>query len=360
MDKMPIKETMISLLYSYQQLIMKQLTKHGLVGEYLNRPIEPNTRLLCQMRTILFLVKTDKLFPNNGHIELAENLLAETDIQYLKDGIWFQQLNKQHEANLYTYSFIILAIGYLYKATQNTFYSIALNDIFKNMDKTLNELTIFKPLELNADYLEQNSAMHLFESLTFAYYQANAKYMKDRIDALQEELLHYFWQPNDYLLAEKISPTGEVLTYEAGHWFEWVTLLHRIETWGGKAFADSKQLFWSAMENTDFSAERFILNEMDNKIDAIAGQKNRIWPNLEYLRAKTLIEKRIPQKELENFIATFFDDNGLPKEYLQEDTKTIKSTTGYHIAESFIDILTFQNQQAQLKKPLLRSDYELS
>lgn len=344
MDKPLVQETMVSLLNSYQQLIMKQLAEHGLVGEYLNEPISSNTRLLCQMRTILFLTKTATLLPNNNNIELAERLLAESDIHYLKDGIWLQQINGTSKANLYTYSFIILAIAYLYQATRNPFYSLALNDIFKHLDKTLNDLNLFKPLSPDTKCLEQNSAMHLFEALTFSYYQVNAKYMKERIDSLQKELLYYFWQPNDYLLAEKILPSGDVLTYEAGHWFEWVSLLYRVESWGGEVFANSQQMFRSAMQYTHFSAEHFILNEMDNKMNAIADQKNRIWPNLEYLRAKTFIERKIPKRELESFICAFFDNDGLPKEYLQENTKSIKSTTGYHIAESFIDILTFQDE----------------
>lgn len=344
MDKMPIKKTMISLLDRYQQLIIKQLAEYRLVGEYLNSPVKPDTRLLCQLRTILFLTKTAYLFPQSNNIELAENLLAESDICYLKDGIWLQQLDKPHKANLYTYSFLLLAISYLYKATHNPFYSIALNDVFKHLDKVLNDTNLFTPLT-SQECIEQNSAMHLFEALTFGYYQVNAKYMKDRIEALQQELLQHFWQQHDYLFAEKVLLTGDVLTYEAGHWFEWVSLLYRVESWGGTPFVDSKKMFCAALENTPFSTEHFILNEMDEKMNAIEGQKNRIWPNLEYLRAKTFIEKQIPQRELENFINAFFDNDNLPKEYLQEDTHTIKSTTGYHIAESFIDILAFQDDK---------------
>lgn len=338
MDISSTKQSMVSLLANYQQLVISQLAEYGLVGEYLTGTLEENVRLLCQMRTIIFLVKTVGLSKDNN-IDIAEQLYAKTVANYLKTDKWLQQLNNSKEANLYSYAFVVLAQSYLYKATNNPLYAIALAETFSLVEHKFKGLDIFKPLT-DLDCLEQNSAMHLFEALTFAYYQADAVYMQSAIVRLEQLITERFWQKDKQLLAEKVMLSGQVLSYEAGHWFEWVSLIWRVSQQGGESLTSSTKLYDAALTHTCFSEQGLVLNEMDAQFHPLDTQQIRIWPNLEYLRAKTFIEQQIPVEELNTFIALFFDQQGLPREYLTKElVQTVKSTTGYHIAESFIDIL---------------------
>lgn len=338
MDISSTEQSMVSLLANYQQLVISQLAEYGLVGEYLTGPLEENVRLLCQMRTIIFLVKIAK-FSKDNNIDIAEQLYAKTEANYLKTGKWLQQLNNNKEANLYSYAFVMLAQSYLYKATKNPLYAIALAETFSLVEYKFKGLDIFKPLA-DLDCLEQNSAMHLFEALTFAYYQADAAYMQSAIVNLEQLIAERFWQKDKQLLAEKVALSGQILSYEAGHWFEWVSLIWRVSQQGGETLTSSNKLYAAAETYTSFSEQGLVLNEMDAQFHPLDSQQIRIWPNLEYLRAKTLIEQQIPIKELSAFMELFFDQQGLPREYLTKElVQTIKSTTGYHIAESFIDIL---------------------
>lgn len=339
MDKHPIQQTMLTLLANYQQLVTDQLATHGIVGEYLTGSVEENVRLLCQMRTIVFLLKTAEVSDGNN-IALAEKLYAVTETRYLIETKWLQQLNNSEEANLYSYAFVILAQSYLYKATNNPLYAIALAETFSLVESKFKNLDLFKPL-VALNFLEQNSAMHLFEALSFAYYQADAKYMQQAIKKLQRLIEEKFWQQDKQLLAEKVSLDGQIISYEAGHWFEWVSLLWRVEGQAEQTFTKSTALYLAASQNATFTAQGLLLNEMDAQFQPLDTQQVRIWPQLEFLRAKALVEKQLPVAELAIFVELFFDQNGLPKEYLtKESVRSVKSTTGYHIAESFIDILT--------------------
>ncbi|UYZ84206.1 AGE family epimerase/isomerase [Entomomonas sp. E2T0] len=343
MDISSTKQSMVSLLTHYQQLVISQLAEYDLVGEYLNKPMEENVRLLCQMRTIIFLIKTAELSKDNN-IRIAEQLYVKTETNYLKTDKWLQQLNNNQEANLYSYAFVILAQSYLYKVTNNPLYAIALAETFSLVEHKFQDLAIFKPLS-ESDCLEQNSAMHLFEALTFAYYQADAVYMQPAILRLEQLIAERFWQKDKQLLAEKVMLSGQVLSYEAGHWFEWISLIWRVSQQGGESFTNSNKLYATALTHTRFSEQGLVLNEMDAQFHPLDTQQIRIWPNLEYLRAKTFIEQQIPVEELNTFIELFFDQRGLPREYLTKElVQTVKSTTGYHIAESFVDILNINEK----------------
>ncbi len=333
-------QTMVSLLSNYQQLVVKQLNKHEMVGEYLTDDVDVNVRLLCQMRTIIFLLKTAHLFKDVKHVDLAEALYAISEEHFFKDGVWLQQKDMDQEANLYSYAFVILAQSYLYKITKNPLYAMALAETYNLIEPRFTVSYLFKPLSAHA-CLEQNSAMHLFEALTFAYYQAEAIYMKGAIKQLEELLASNFWQKDKNVLAEKVTLQNAVVSYEAGHWFEWVSLLWRVEQAKGKAFINKDILYSSAIKYATLTDTELVLNEMDSVFQPLDLEQIRIWPSLEYLRAKTLMEHRLPIVALDHFMAAFFDNKGLPKEYLSDQpVEKVKSTTGYHIAESFVDMLS--------------------
>lgn len=338
MDNNSIELRLVSLVTNYQRLIVNQLQSNELVGEYLNRPIEKDVRLLCQMRVITFLVKTAPLL--DGHnIALAEKLYQQTEQEYFKQGIWLQKLNNAEHASLYSYAFVMLAQSYLYKATKNQLYAIALAETFSLVEKNFKDNDYFKPLT-NLTCLEQNSAMHLFEALSFAYCQADAVYMQNTIINLQRAINNIFWQPDKRLLAEKVTFDKSILSYEAGHWFEWVSLLWRVKQYSIETVIDPNLLYQSALKSTTFTAQNLVLNEMDAAFNPMDCKQIRIWPNLEYLRAKTLVTQQLPAQEISAFIALFFDQQGLPIEYLgAEINQSVKSTTGYHLAESFVDML---------------------
>lgn len=337
-DKDSTKQMMISLLTKYQQLVVNQLNEHGMVGEYLTGAVDEHVRLLCQMRTVIFLIKTAKLATNN--IKLAEQLYSHAEANFLLEDKWLQQLNKDQEANLYSYAFVVLAQSYLYQTTNNPLYAIALAETFSWVENKFQGVAVFKPLS-DSDCLEQNSAMHLFEALTYAHYQADAVYMQPFIVQLEQLIAARFLQQDKHVFVEKVTAEGAILSYEAGHWFEWVSLLWRVEQVGGKTFIKSSELYTAALKYTTFNSLGLVLNEMDAQFTPLKTEQLRIWPSLEYLRAKALMEQQIPVAELETFIALFFDRQGLPREYLAEGSvDKVKSTTGYHIAESFIDILS--------------------
>lgn len=331
-------QRMVSLLSCYQKLVVSQLCHNELVGEYLTGGVESNVRLLCQMRTIIFLIKTAGVLEKE-QLSLAETLYANAEKYYLINGCWLQQKNTEQEANLYSYAFVILAQSYLYKITKNPMYALALAETFSLIELRLQPIDVFKPLS-ESGCLEQNSAMHLYEALTFAFHEAQAVYMSQAIVQLELHFKTYFWQQSEQVLAEKISLTQGVLSFEAGHWFEWVTLLDRVEQWHGKVFLNKQALYSSALTKTSFTCDGFVINEMDNCFQPIDAQQVRIWPCLEFIRAKKIMEKTFPAHELSSFMNAFFNPDGLPKEYLMNwDAERVKSTTGYHIAESFIDII---------------------
>lgn len=336
MNTATTNKLMIELLASYQQLVIKQLTEQDLVSEFLTAEKLGNARLLCQMRTIIFLCKTAHWL-DSTNIALAEKLYINAESAYLIEDKWLQQLHNDAEATLYSYAFVILAQSYLLKMTHNQLYAIAIAETFTLVTSKFQGATIFKPLS-NLACLEQNSAMHLYEALTFACYQAEAVYMRPTIQALEQLIKDTFGQEHN-LLAEKVSYAGQVLSYETGHWFEWVTLLLRVNKWGKQTTIDPMLFYQQAIDKTPFTEQGLVLNEMNHRLMPLDTKQIRIWPNLEFLRANTLVTGNLPSQELITFMQLFFDDKGWPIEYLGAPNAGVKSTTGYHIAECFVDIL---------------------
>ena len=82
MNTAATNKLMIELLASYQQLVIKQLTEQDLVSEFLTAEKLGNARLLCQMRTIIFLCKTARWL-DSTNIALAEKLYINAESAYL-------------------------------------------------------------------------------------------------------------------------------------------------------------------------------------------------------------------------------------------------------------------------------------
>lgn len=346
MNNDSIEHKMLQLLGRYHELIVQQLTHHALVGEYFSDTEQNQVRLLCQMRTIAFLLKVAPLFDTTADIALAEKLYLQAEKQYLTEDGWLQYNNNQQPANLYSYSFVLLAQSYLYKATNDSLYAVAMAETFTIIEQNFNKAYwLFKPVSEGLACFEQNSAMHLYEALSFACYQADAIYLKPIVAELEYLIQQVFWRTNKALLAEKITANKEVLTYELGHCLEWVSLLSRVRQWGGTTRINPDVLYHASLTKGSFTTDGLVCNEMDAELQPINAQQNRIWPNLEYLRAKTLMEKKLPNELAATIVRLFFDEKGLPLEYLgMQGNQSIKTTTGYHIAESFVDVLDIINK----------------
>ena len=315
----------------YAGLLSSVECNNGIVGEYFDESSDLSPRLLCQTRSIFFLVKFYEIFNDKESLELAHNIYINTRKVYKKSEGWCMQARENEPLDLYGFASLSYAEILLFQSTGS-------NEIAKYSEETLGYLT---NIILNDDFevesslyqnkVSQNPLMHLFESFVFAYEVFQKDAYKDAAIKILNIVYRNFYNTEFGAIMEVLFVKDMPYWYEPGHLFEWGSLLKVAE----EQEIVQKEIDYISLVNL---AEK-ITEEHDYIVPAKVHIPNnkiekqyRIWASLERARVHFLLgNSQLANVGIDQVLNSFFDSNNLPYEFLNSTDKNIKSTTGYHI-----------------------------
>ena len=315
----------------------------GLVGEYFGKfEDRKGTRLLCQTRSIYFLIKMYELFEDHHALNAALKLYRETEAQYKIDDGWKAARHYSVPTeDLYELSFLSYAQLYLSRCSKEI-------DINNSAVATLSKLlaiierkNCYPEMIHYKGFISQNPLMHAFESFVAAteilgdksYLTAAAKILKIVEDN--------FFDSEAGLPFEVAVSDKNATWYEPGHGFEWSTLLLMAAKEG--LAIHGKMIPRQLIEN----AEQFGVVSNGLVVSRVFKDKFhkelafRIWSQLERVRALFAIGNRSTGNFALDFVLSqFFTDKFLPSEYIGQEVSelNVKTTTGYHIINCFEEV----------------------
>ncbi len=334
----------------YAKLLITSLDHHGYVPEFITGEASEliNTRLLCQTRSIFFLIDYAEITQNNLYLDYAQQLAKLIIKEYFcTDQQRFYQYptsvsNQTTAADkmLYELAFVICSLAKLYKVTHNEnlvhYIMSTKNYVFEHYYNQHNQFSsMLNPIT----GVNQNSFMHLFEALLEANSVINNSELLHDFQQFGTDLLNTIFD-NKYNL---IRENSNVEIFEPGHSFEWASLI--LE-------AKQKNLFSTAIDYTNIvtNAENCGVNNhglvyAEIKPDQPPSENAfRIWPLLEQIRFYAMINSTDKLAASLNVLNNvFFSTQNLPYEYvnanLEPQQVQVKSTTGYHIINCYKYIL---------------------
>lgn len=345
-----MKDILLSQLHAYTELLVTQLCNFGYSGEFISEKETSRiseTRLLCQTRSLFFLIDYAEISSDTQYIILANKLYEKIQAEYYnsKSKVWTQypkskiNQNTTKDKMLYEYAFVITAYAKLYSVTNNPELLIHIQQakeiIFADF---YNHEFKFSKLINTETGINQNALMHLFEALIEAT-NIDKIYQND-LQQLGNNLLTEIYDNENNLIRENSNQK----IYEPGHSFEWASLI--LE-------AKEKNMFITNIDENiiALNAEKLGITHQEFVITELSQNDNpdyniRIWPTLERLRYYAMIsnEKKVIDATT-SLIEYFFSDLKLPFEYLNKDLipqqNKVKSTTGYHIINCYKYVLPF-------------------
>lgn len=335
-----------SVLDQYARQLVGHFNQYGFCGEFIESGFEPKleeTRLLCQCRGLFFFLDYANLTGDDNYIDLAFELYIIIQAHYFNEPlkVWGQYPNTT-DNTLYEYAFLLLAFTKLYQVREND----ALKEAMEHVEALIQKRYIislddeFAHLKEPSGLICQNALMHLFEAYLEVYKVFQTKDYLSKVEGLLEVLLTLFYSEKLHLISEYHPIDNELGIFEPGHSFEWAALLYEAEALGIQLPAHiSHKLIVASAEDNGVIDHKLVVGQL--KGSSIADRSRfRIWPLFERLRYYAMT-KDWEQIELifNPFIALFFDSNGFPIEYLNEDLKAdfphIKTTTAYHLINCF-------------------------
>jgi len=350
-------QTIDRILFEYHKGIADSIeANQGLVGEFFGKSSEPHkTRLLCQTRSIYFLIRFAEIYDRPDVLDTALALYHRAREYYFVDDAWLQypsQLNSdsndQQEStklDLYGYASLSYTECYLFEATQDdTIRTCALSSLELLSGRVLSE-TFYPEQCVHAGHVSQNPIMHLFESFVVGANVFQSNRFQESASRLLSIVETHFYDTGIGLISEIASP-DEPSWFELGHAFEWASLIKM----SSPEILSQSGLSAERLLNT---AEQYCLeiNKQDKQLVPAKLFKDsqqavdstfRIWPQLERIRANHMCgDTNRAEQCFDLLIENFFDANMLPKEYLAQtkvDREKVKTTTGYHIINGLIDI----------------------
>ena len=179
--------------------------------------------------------------------------------------------------------------------------------------------------------ISQNPLMHLFESFVFAYEVLHNEIYKDAATKILDIVYQNFYNAEVGAIMEMSFEEDLAYWYEPGHSFEWGSLLK---------IAESQQVSHEIINAVNLVGVAEKVTENFGQIVPakvkIPGNEIestfRIWASLERVRVHFMLENfELANSGLEEALNKFFDNNNLPKEFLDMAATKVKSTSGYHI-----------------------------
>ncbi len=342
---------LITQLDTYTNHLVNHINTLGYVPEFITGndiSTIDKTRLLCQTRSIFFLVDYAAIKHDSQYINLANKLTNVVIKNYFcKDTNYFYQYpvnvlgqNTPNDKMLYELAFVICSFAKLYAVTKD---KILLDFIYKTKDYVFanyySHSEQFAKMFNPSTGVNQNSFMHLFEALLEANTVIKDNALLNDFQVYGQNLINTIYDKQHNLIREN----SLVEIFEPGHSFEWASLL--LE-------AKEKNLLNTDIDysNVVRNAEKIGVNSQNLVYAEVSPSKTpsseafRIWPLLEQIRYYAMTKEQLKlEKSLDTLISVFFSDENLPYEYvndkLEPQQTKVKSTTGYHIINCYKYIL---------------------
>lgn len=334
-----------SILFQYYEGLFDSMKEnHGLVGEFFGKSTEPSKiRLLCQTRSIYFLVRFAELYDRPDVLESALAMYQQARKTYFVGEKWFHYPQASNaddlaqELDLYGYASLSYTECFLFQATQNLDVKKYAMESLDSLSQRVLSKDFFPDQCVHDGYVSQNPIMHLFESFITGFTVFQQKQIQEPAIRLLEIVENHFYDSTTNLIRE-VALTDDDVWFEPGHAFEWVSLMKMSHKSISSTVQFSSQELLDAAQNSCSNqqlvpAKVFIEEENENVF--------RIWTQLERIRAYQLCgQGQHAQEQFALLVATFFDDQLLPKEYSDQVVKRerVKTTTGYHIINGLIDM----------------------
>ncbi len=327
---------MAAAIDAYHQLLIKAIEQLGYAPEFLNAPQkidQANTRLLCQTRSLFFLLIYGKLTNTQAANAYAYKIYQVMKSQYFdeRSKAWIKTQNSKDDNDLYEYAFVLFSLSVLY----GTFKEQVIKEDIEYVNKLITQKFIaddFKALKDQSGIIGQNALMHLFEAYLSAYRYTEAPSFKTQAEALYREIIRLFFDDERNLMRE-YSKEDKSALFEPGHSFEWSSLIVEAQALGVDidAMSDHVRLYQAAAK-AGINDRGFIKPNLN---DTSKDTQYRIWPMLEYVRYLAMTANYEHLDNALNIFSTIFLKHDLPIEYVDSEGAVgfddVKSTTGYHL-----------------------------
>ncbi|WP_168188316.1 AGE family epimerase/isomerase [Hahella sp. CCB-MM4] len=335
------------ILAQYYQLVSHALSCSKIVGEDLKHPDQTSeARLLCQTRCVYFLTQYSVLYNAPDSLESAVSLYNNTRELYKREGYWKDRMSSLSKTDdLYEYAFIVYAESRLFIETKN-------HDVKESAYETLrylfsliaNKEELLEISKQGQDNICQNPLMHLFECLLMAWRAFQDTEIMDAVSNLLLVIEEHFFDQDLGLIKETVDSAGDTLWFEPGHSYEWACLLDELKSeMPNLSSKITPENLMAAAEKHGVNSEGYVLPEIHPNKSAETAEKFRIWPQLERVRAYSILNNQTRVDEImTSLVDRYFDSELNPIEYKWlnngQDIDYVKSTTGYHIMTSFSEV----------------------
>ncbi|MCF6776975.1 AGE family epimerase/isomerase [Thiotrichales bacterium 19X7-9] len=338
------------LIDVYYDRLKDHIQRYGFCGEFIESNYTPDlkeTRLLCQCRSIFFLLDYAEITGDETCIELAFELYIVIQANYFNDEkLTWSQYPGGNSNTLYEYAFVLLAFAKLYKVKPIDSLKNAINRVDEILqDQYLSFESNFANLQESDGRLCQNALMHLFEAYLEAYKTFQTNHYLNTVELLLDTLMNLFLSQKMNLISEYAPLDNVNDIFEPGHSFEWASLLFEAEKLGIKVPIHSKhKRIVESAENLGVIDNTLVVGQL--KINTDKDQSRfRVWPLFERLRYYAMTDDQATVESIFNsFIDIFFDKNNFPIEYVNQNLKAdfqhVKATTSYHLINCFKYLLT--------------------
>ena len=349
-----MRQKIKSHLLNTYQVITKRLSANPLMRENLLMDDGKQARLLCQTRTIYFLVEYYKSYQDLSALQVAKSLYENTkQYHYAKATHWSlypQNENKEDGTtkplDAYNITFLLIALAKL--SEYDNSYLKELSDVletylnFEDIEQIIEDFSVDTYNEHQG--YSQNAPMHLFEALLLV-----AKVTKDAqyINILKTYIALFFnkYYKNGFIL-EFIPKEnlGTLLWSEPGHLIEWCSNIKEYELLtGDKSYTQTHD---DLLEKSISLGLRngLILPRvyMDNNTKSKEDMEVRVWPLLELLYYYNKYQPELATPHLNAFFTSYVNKDDFVIEYIQPDKTpfdlSAKTTTIYHTIRGLVNI----------------------
>jgi len=251
----------------------------------------------------------------------------------------------ERRRDLYDHAFYLLASAALYRATHNTEFLDAANEILETLDRDFTHpMTGWRETPRGRLPRRQNPHMHLFEASLYLFSETrNPEHLlyANRIFSLFE---NYFFDKKTLTIREYFNEDWSTLKgtqgdiAEPGHAMEWVWLLYQYQCQSG---TDTSQ-YRKALYTRALKGRRIFLNDEEDIYGTIRRDSKRLWVQTEVIKAHLAMAedgsakaREQAQIVMEHFRNSYLNRDGSWNDQLSESgqliAKTIPVSSFYHI-----------------------------
>jgi mannose/cellobiose epimerase-like protein (N-acyl-D-glucosamine 2-epimerase family) len=279
----------------------------SLAGE----PLPVPYRAMVQARQIYVFAHAATLGLAPGAAEKADRamnrlraLFATSDGDETSFAFSIDPASGRHHAthrDAYTHAFVLLAVAYLYRATQDPALITLAGDVARFLERRLIDPVAGGVLdalpEPDGGAKRQNPQMHLLEAyLALEDAMPGHGYLERAPDLVTLFRRQLFDQGSGVLLEHFAADWGphpdpaRASVFEPGHHYEWVWLLEQVERLSGEPLAREREQLWTAARQAGHAADGLIFDEVDAS-RAVISPSARLWPHTEAIKAATTMHR---------------------------------------------------------------------